>query len=321
MYEKYFYFKEKPFHITPDPKFLYLSRNHREAIDLMNFGIREKKGFIMLSGEVGTGKTTLCRALIDRLPAKVGTALILNPVLSGKELLKTIVADFGLKSHDRTLKGHMDCLNEFLLKSASAGGTAAIIIDEAQNLSTETLEMLRLLSNLETEKEKLLQIVLVGQPELRDKLGMPELRQLNQRVIVRHHLLPLDMEETDAYIRNRLFVAGGASTVRFTDDSVKAVYSASTGIPRMINIICDRALTAAFVLGKKTIAIESVEEAVDELRREGYIRDAAPALPSESQYLRYLPHFAFSAFVISLIAGMFIGSLIIKNTLLFPLSR
>lgn len=156
MYEKYFYFKEKPFHITPDPKFLYLSRNHREAIDLMNFGIREKKGFIMLSGEVGTGKTTLCRALIDKLPAQVGTALILNPVLSGQELLKTIVADFGLKSGDGTVKGHIDCLNEFLLRSASSGGTAAIIIDEAQNLGTGTLEMLRLLSNLETEKQKLL---------------------------------------------------------------------------------------------------------------------------------------------------------------------
>ncbi len=317
MYEKYFYFKEKPFHITPDPKFLYLSRNHREAIDLMNFGIREKKGFIMLSGEVGTGKTTLCRALIDKLPAQVGTALILNPVLSGQELLKTIVADFGLKSSDGTVKGHIDCLNEFLLKSA--GGTAAIIIDEAQNLGTETLEMLRLLSNLETEKQKLLQIVLVGQPELRDKLGMPELRQLNQRVIVRHHLKPLDLEETDAYIRNRLFVAGGASTVRFTDGSVKAVYCASTGIPRMINIICDRALTAAFVIGKKTVDLESVEGAVEELRREGYILDAA--LPSESPYLRYIPHFAFSAFVISLIAGIYIGPLIIKNTLLLPLSR
>lgn len=161
----------------------------------------------------------------------------------------------------------------------------------------------------------------MGQPELRDKLSMPELRQLNQRVIVRHHLKPLDMEETDAYIRNRLFVAGRASTVRFTDDSVKAVHRTSAGIPRMINIICDRALTAAFVIGKKTVDLQSVEEAVAELGREGYLKDSAPAKPAESPYLRYIPHFAFSAFVISLIAGMYIGPLIIKNTLLFPLSR
>src|SRR5574337_469502 len=214
MYEKFFYLKENPFHVTPDPRFLYLSRSHREAIDLMLFGIRERKGFILLIGEVGTGKTTLCRALLERLPRNTETALILNPVLSGKELLENITADFGIKAKGGSIKAHLDSLNVFLLKRASAGANAVVIIDEAQNLTPGALEMVRLLSNLETDRHKLIQILLVGQPEFKEMLSLDELRQLNQRIAVRCGLAPLDPKETGAYIQTRLNIAGGRESVR-----------------------------------------------------------------------------------------------------------
>lgn len=308
MYEKFFFLKENPFHITPDPKFLYLSKKHREAIDLLSFGIGEKKGFILLSGEVGTGKTTLCRALLEKLPKNAESALILNPVLSEEDLLKTITADFGLKPGGNAVKDHLDELNRFLLKKAASGSTAVVIIDEAQNLNPATLEMIRLLSNLETEKEKLLQIVLVGQPELRDKLSLPELRQLNQRVIVRYHLNPLDLQETRAYIENRLKVAGGGN-IDFREDAMRLVFEKSQGIPRMINIICDRALTAAFIDEKRTIDSDIVKHASSELEDDGYLEKdgKAPVSDPASAYSRYAAPIALSAFVIAFIAGLFIG--------------
>ncbi|MBI5287179.1 MAG: AAA family ATPase, partial [Deltaproteobacteria bacterium] len=246
MYERFFFLKEHPFHITPDPKFLYLSEKHQEALNLFYFGILEKKGFILLTGEVGTGKTTLCRAILDRLDKKVETALILNPLLSDFDLLWAINEDFGIRVNGTSMKEHLDALNLFLLKKAEEKGNAVVIIDEAQNLNPKTLEMIRLLSNLETEKTKLLQIALVGQPELRDKLKLPELRQLNQRVIVRYHLKPLNLEETKFYIFNRLAVAGGRGNVRFTIPALQRIYGASYGIPRLINVICDRTLMVAF---------------------------------------------------------------------------
>ncbi|MBI5344019.1 MAG: AAA family ATPase [Deltaproteobacteria bacterium] len=305
MYEKYFYLNEKPFHITPDPRFLYLSKNHREAMDLLNFGIKEKKGFIMLSGEVGTGKTTLCRALLEKLPKKVETALILNPTLSDYELLKTITDDFGLRVKGKSVKDHLDRLNGFLLKISAEGGNAVVIIDEAQNLNSGTLEMLRLLSNLETEKEKLLQVILVGQPELRDKLDLPELRQLNQRIIVRCHLNPLDAGETGVYILNRLLVAGGASSVKFDDEAQKLVFKASGGIPRLINIICDRALIAAFVADKRAVNAGVMAEALVDLVREGCLAgDSAGGKPA---YAKYIPHIALSTFIIAIMALIFWG--------------
>ena len=192
VYEKFFYLTENPFNITPDPKFLYLSKKHQEALDLLCFGISERKGFLMLSGEVGTGKTTLCRALLDKLDINVKSALILNPLLSDTELIRAINEDFGLRVDSSSLKEQVDALNSFLMVKAGEGGNAVVIIDEAQNLSPKALEMIRLLSNLETEKMKLIQIVLVGQPELREKLKLPELRQLNQRIVVRYHLSPLE---------------------------------------------------------------------------------------------------------------------------------
>ncbi|MBI5453875.1 MAG: AAA family ATPase [Deltaproteobacteria bacterium] len=308
MYEKFFFLKEKPFHITPDPKFLYLSKKHREAIDLLSFGVGERKGFILLTGEVGTGKTTLCRALLEKLPKNTESALILNPVLSEDDLLKTVTADFGLEPGGDSAKDHLDVLNRFLLKKAASRGAAVVIIDEAQNLNPATLEMIRLLSNLETEKEKLLQIVLVGQPELRDKLSLPELRQLNQRVIVRYHLNPLDLQETRAYIENRLKVAGGGN-LDFREDAIRLVFEKSQGIPRMINIVCDRALTAAFIDEKRVIDAETVKKAASELEDDGYLKKdgEAPVSDTAPAYSRYMAPIVLSAFVLAFIAGLFIG--------------
>lgn len=291
MYEKYFYLKEKPFNVTPDPRFLYLSAKHREAIDLLSFGITERKGFIVLTGEVGTGKTTLLRALLERLPEKVETALILNPLLSDTELLKTIIRDFGIDAGPDPSRADIDRLNEFLIKVNSDGGNAVVIIDEAQHLSPTALEMLRLLSNLETDREKLLQIVMAGQPELRDMLNMPELRQLNQRIIVRYHLMPLDRDETSAYIQSRLFVAGGSGTVGFTEEAITKVFEKTNGIPRMINITCDRALLHAFISEKKVVDLGSAVKASSELESEGYLSREQTEVNTQG-YACYVPRLA-----------------------------
>lgn len=327
MYEKFFYLRENPFHITPDTRFLYLSKSHRQAMELMEYGVRGRKGFVLMTGEVGTGKTTLSRALLDKLAGTVESALILNPVLSGLELVKTITEDFGVKVKTETAKGHLDALNDFLLETASRGGNAVIIIDEAQNLSSEALEMVRLLSNLETDREKLLQIIMVGQPELADKLSDPALRQLNQRVIVRHDLSELDREDAEAYVDYRLRVAGADSTLRFSEDALDIVYEASRGIPRMVNIICDRALTAAFVAEKRSVDSDSVVKAITELSAEGYLSTARPEgaavgptgpAPERSGeyrpgYSRYLLHIAITSFTAALAAGILWGPSILNN--------
>lgn len=307
MYEKFFYLKEKPFHITPDPRFLYLSNKHREAIDLLTYGVAEKKGFIMLTGEVGTGKTTLCRALLDKFPKRTESALILNPVLSEHDLIKTVTDDFGLKV-EGSVKDHLDRLNGFLLKNASAGVSSVVIIDESQDLSPSTLEMVRLLSNLETHKEKLLQIILVGQPELQEMLKGEELRQLNQRIIVRYHLDPLDHEETYGYIQNRLVIAGANGNVQFTAEAMSDIHEASGGIPRVINIVCDRALTAAYIEEMRVIGRELIKKALDELKQEGYIKSGGAA-----GYSKYLPHIALSTFAAGVAAGIRWGAPLIQK--------
>ncbi|MFQ5464978.1 MAG: ExeA family protein [Thermodesulfobacteriota bacterium] len=332
MYEKFFYLRENPFNITPDPRYLFLSKSHAEAIELMSYGVRRRKGFMLLTGEVGTGKTTLCRALLGRLPGTTESALILNPVLSDIELLRTINHDFGLDLRSDSLKDNLDALNDFLLKTNVRGGNAVIIIDEAQKLSPRALEMLRLLSNLETDREKLLQIVMVGQPEFRSKLRMSGLRQLNQRVIVRHHLEPLDAGDTGGYIANRLRVAGAESRLAFSPSAVRLVHETSHGIPRMINIICDRTLTAAFIDETRTIGEGTVKKAVLELTREGYVRmpGLAAAAAASPMYLdagaggfegapfyeRYIPHIAVSTFAMALAAGFLWIHFVLNNSFL-----
>lgn len=271
MYRKFFYLNERPFHITPDPRFLYLSSKHREALDLLLHCVTDRKGFAVLTGEVGTGKTTLCRALIGKLPKGTESSIVLNPLLSEVDFVISIIQDFGLSVRHKSIKAYMDVLNEFLVDVSSRGGNAVVIIDEAQNLSPRTMEMIRLLSNFETDKEKLLQILMIGQPSLREKLKLPQLRQLNQRVIVRHHLYPLSSAETEFYIQSRIFSAGGRGAVNFTPGALRAVFNNSLGVPRIINIICDRALTAAFVEGKRLINRKIIKMALDELKSEGYI--------------------------------------------------
>ncbi len=315
MYQKFFYLKEMPFHVTPDPKFLYLGTKHREAIELLRYGINKRKGFIVLTGEVGTGKTTICRALLEKLADNVETALVLNPLLGPDELLKTVTNDLGLtpgEGDGSGVKSHLDVLNTFLLDVTEKGGNAVVIIDEAQNLSARALEMLRLISNLETESEKLIQIILVGQPELKEKLGRRELRQLNQRIVVRYDLAPLDRKETGAYIQSRLFIAGGSGSVEFSEGAASSVFEATGGVPRMINILADRALTAAFIKSSREIGTEEVGEAVTELTAEGYF--SCTDGPEGVAFNRLTPYVAALSFSGAFGAGFYWGPLLIAKT-------
>ncbi|MDP2853174.1 MAG: AAA family ATPase [Smithellaceae bacterium] len=248
MYAAYFGLKENPFKLSPEPGYLFLSEQHRDALNYLIYGIKEKKGFILISGDIGTGKTTLCRTLLNLLEDSVETALIFNTAISDVELLETVVAEFGIEipGETGTKKAYVDALNGFLLQNFAAGRNAVLLIDEAQNLSHGVLEQIRMLSNLETEKEKLLQIILIGQPELKVTLALPALRQLNERITVRYDLKPLSAGEVIAYIQHRLSVAGGPGKVSFTKGAYRLVDDFSEGIPRRINALCDRALLIAY---------------------------------------------------------------------------
>jgi general secretion pathway protein A len=268
MYCPFFGLQEKPFSITPDPRFLFLSASHQEALGHLLYGIEERKGFITITGEVGTGKTLLCRALLERLGRHVRTALIFNSFLLEIELLRAINEDFGLGQNGASRKELVDHLNQYLLAEFRAGRNAVLIIDEAQNLAPALLEQIRMLSNLETERGKLLQIVLVGQPELRQQLARPELRQLNQRIALRYHLQPFDQQETQEYITHRLVVAGSHGSVKFSRRALSSIFRHSDGIPRKINLLCDRAMLSAYVHGSSLIGQTHVRQAWKEL--EGY---------------------------------------------------
>jgi general secretion pathway protein A len=266
VYLDFYGFREAPFSLTPDPRFLFLSERHRDALEHLLYGIRERKGFIQITGEVGAGKTTLCRAALEQLGPTVKTALILNPVLSGPQLLRTILTELGIEPPgrpDRSL--YLAALNEFLLAQVALGHDVVLIIDEAQDLSAELLEQVRLLSNLETDRQKLIQIVLIGQPELKRMLDDPGLRQLRQRITVRFHLRSLDRGETDLYVHWRMQVAGANGRPTFTPWALRRVYGYSRGIPRLINAVCDTALLAGFVEGVDELTARHVRRAVREL--------------------------------------------------------
>ena len=268
MYEAFYGLAEKPFNLTPDPRFLFLSEKHKEAFAHLLYGIKARTGFVMVSGEIGTGKTTICRSLLNQLDPDTEVAFIFNPCLSPEELLRKINEDFGIASRAETIKELIDELNEYLLDRGSAGKNCVLVIDEAQNLVPSVLEQVRLLSNIETETQKLLQIVLIGQPELAQNLQLPELRQLNQRITARYHLKSLDANETVQYIAYRLRVAGGRKKVNFTRSAVRMVYRLSGGTPRVINAICDRALLIGYTKDTYTITAGIIRLAAKEIRGE-----------------------------------------------------
>jgi general secretion pathway protein A len=265
MYLEYYGLKEAPFNLTPDPKFLFFTHNHREAFDLVLYGISNRKGFVELTGEVGSGKTTICRAILASLTPGIQTSLILNPFLTENQLLRSILNDFGLKVKGRDRLSHIETLNSFLLANLQSGTNVALIIDEAQDLSPAVLEQVRLLSNLETDQHKLLQIVLCGQPELRQRLASPDLRQLRQRISVRYHLLPLNESETIQYIEYRLKMAGWHNGQLFVDSAVRRIHNYARGIPRLINSVCDIALLAGYVASAATIDVNCVNKAIKQL--------------------------------------------------------
>src|SRR5579884_1402102 len=267
MYLPFFGFKEPPFKLSPDPRFFFSSKKHQEAFSHILYGLKERKGFIVITGEVGTGKTTLCRLLLAKLDSTVRTALLFNPQLTTVELLQSINQDFGLKGDGQTKKALLDELNRFLLDLLAQGGNALLIIDEAQLLATECLEEIRLLSNLETDQSKLIQILLIGQPELKEKLGRHELRQLRQRISILYEIEPLEREEVTAYIQSRIEVAGGKEKVAFAPKAIDRIYTFSKGFPRLINIVTDQALLAAYVANTTFISEAIVQQAVQELKK------------------------------------------------------
>ena len=266
MYLEYYGLKAFPFNITANPDFFYESRSHEEALAALLYGIAERKGIMSLTGEVGTGKTTVCKALLSRLEGKAKTSLILNPFFSQHQLLEAVLQDFGVTSSGEKSKLELvNQLNRFLIETNTAGHTAVLVIDEAQNLSASQLEQIRLLSNLETAQDKLLQVVLSGQPELEQKLAKHNLRQLRQRVAVKCSLSPLKKEEIEEYVRHRLNRAGGTD-LEIPPTSFETIYAFSEGIPRLINALCDRAMLCGFAQGTKNLTHELFAECVKELQ-------------------------------------------------------
>jgi general secretion pathway protein A len=267
MYAAYFGLKENPFNLSPEPRYLFLSEQHRDALNCLIYGIKEKKGFVLISGGVGTGKTTICRTFLNFLDNSLETALIFNTAVSDIELLETVVKEYGItiKNKLKTKKIYIDALNNFLLGNYAAGKNAVLLIDEAQNLSYGALEQVRMLSNLETEQEKLIQIVLIGQQELNNTLMLPAMRQLNERITVRYDLKPLLPPEVRDYIEHRLKVADGPGKVQFTKGAYTIVYNFTEGIPRRINALCDRALLIAYTKNVSRIDRKIVSLAVEDI--------------------------------------------------------
>lgn len=282
MYCEYYGFREKPFNVTSDPAFFFLSRRHKEALACMSYGIQQRKGIITITGEIGTGKTTLCRTLLSQLDKSIKTALVLNPCFSEVQLLEFITQDFGIQLKKRNRLAIINELNTFLINESLLGSNAAIIIDEAQNLTVRQLEQIRLLSNLETDKEKLLQIILAGQPELREKLNLYQLRQIRQRVMVDYHIQPLESDEIKDYIHHRLNIARHNALagirqgqfaidteqekrIEFTEAALNGIFQFSQGTPRLINLLCDRALLLGFIKEQHTICENIIHKCIQDI--------------------------------------------------------
>ena len=272
MYVPFFGLKQKPFSIAPDPRYLFMSERHREALAHLLYGVQGGGGFVLLTGEIGAGKTTVCRCFLEQIPARCNVAYIFNPKLTAQELLITVCHEFGIKfppltaaGTPPTVKDYVDGLNEYLLRTHAVGQNNVLIIDEAQNLSPDVLEQLRLLTNLETSERKLLQIVLIGQPELRGMLARPELEQLAQRVIARYHLDALSEKETAQYISHRLAVAGLKGALPFDGAALNRIHQLTRGVPRRINLLCDRALLGAYATGKARVDRTIVDKAAQEV--------------------------------------------------------
>jgi general secretion pathway protein A len=305
MYESFFGLRDQPFRLTPDPRYLYLGPKHREGYAHLLYALREGSGFVAIMGEVGTGKTTLVRALLNENRENIAVAYIFNPVLSSIELLQTINAEFGIAARSTSKKELTDALNAFLIAQKTSGGRAVIIVDEAQNLDPAVLEQLRLLSNLETETAKLLQIVLLGQPELSNLLDRPELRQLSQRVALRWQLDPLGRNETRKYLEHRIRVAGGGAAL-LQPAAIVAIYEHTGGIPRLINVLAHRALLVAYTRGTRTVGAAEVSSAVTELE-EGKVP------------LRAQPRRATWQYKVAAGAGVAIAAVVVAFLLVAPL--
>jgi len=263
MYEKFYKLKENPFRMTPDSKFFYPSPKHTEALSSLLYTIQQRKGFVVITGEIGAGKTTVCQTLLRKLDLNTRVARIFNTHLTNRELLVAILEDLEIPYKPGTKGKLIAQLYDFLITQAFSGVNVVVLVDEAQNLSPTVLEEVRMLSNLETEKEKLIQIVLVGQPELREKLKLPKLEQLRQRIVLHYHIAPLTVQETKDYVRHRLTVAEGDPET-FEDEALNRVYAFSRGVPRLINLICDSALLSGFIKDLKKIDRELMDEAIRE---------------------------------------------------------
>jgi putative secretion ATPase (PEP-CTERM system associated) len=287
MYKQFFGLRANPFNVNPDPRYLFLTRHTQEALASLTYGIQARKGFVLLTGEVGTGKTTLLNKLLDWLRGQqVATAFIFNSRINVPQLFDFMMADFGIQCQSR-LKSHVLMrLNYWLLERYRAGETAVLIVDEAQNLSPQVLEEIRLLTNLETSTEKLLQIVLSGQPELEQKLNLPQLRQLRQRITLRCKTHPLTEDETRAYINLRLKIAGSNGTQIFTPEAIADIHRYSTGIPRVINLLCDHAMISAFVDQQKLVGSDIIDAVAREFDLHARFQTplmAAPGTPTEAE--------------------------------------
>jgi general secretion pathway protein A len=275
MYNAYFGFREKPFKLVPNPEYLFLSKSHEEALAHLNYAIDQGDGFVEITGEVGTGKTTLCRAFLENLDDATVAAYIFNPKLGPKQLIRTINDEFGIQYNADDTKDLIDKLNRFLIQKKAERKKVIVLIDEAQNLTKTVLEQLRLLSNLETHREKLLQIILVGQPELAEMLDSHDLRQIGQRISLRYQITPLSLKETQEYIQYRLNIASQKRAPLFAPSAIRRIYAHSGGIPRLINIACDRALLTAFGMNRRKVTARTADIALSEIAHRGHARRSA----------------------------------------------